>query len=212
MDHWILMITSGQGPVEVRKFVSRLGPHLALRLVERGQRVTADVVFGDPEAPRAMQIRFEGDGEGLSDLLGTHTLVSRSPHRGRKSRKRWFAGVEVFREGRYSIDGVKAEDVVLSTCRAGGPGGQHVNTTASAVQALHLPSGIRVRVESERSQHQNKKRAFSLIRRALAYQTRCELARAGSDRRMAHWRVERGAAVCTYRLDRRGRLLEVRDA
>ena len=56
----------------------------------------------------------------------------------------------------------------LQTCRAGGKGGQHVNKTESAVRATHLASGLSVRVESERSQHANKKRALALLAQKLA--------------------------------------------
>ena len=57
---------------------------------------------------------------------------------------------------------------MFQTCRAGGKGGQHVNKTESAVRATHTTSGLSVRVESERSQHANKKRALALLAQKLA--------------------------------------------
>lgn len=58
---------------------------------------------------------------------------------------------------------IKDSDIEYTFCRGSGAGGQHRNVTNSAVQAVHLPTGIRVRVESERSQHQNKEQARTLI-------------------------------------------------
>lgn len=212
MRRWILQISSGTGPVEARRFIALLGPRLADELAARGQRITADVVFGDPSAPRAVQLRFDGDGQGLHELVGTHALVARSEARGKRSRKRFFVGAELFEEEERSSAPVCEEDVEITTCRAGGPGGQHVNRTESAVQAVHRPSGVRVRVETERSQHANRKRALALIARALSFRTQAAIERAGSERRLAHWRVRRGGATRTYRLDGRGRLVEVTDA
>lgn len=210
VKRWILQISSGSGPIEARRFVALLAPHLVDSLAARGQRVTADVVWGDPSTPKAIQIRFEGDGRGLDELVGTHALIARSDRRGKHARKRWFVGVELFQEQERHAVVLSADDVEITTCRSGGPGGQHVNRTESAVQAVHRPTGVRVRVESARSQHANKKRALELIARALSYRTGVALARASSERRMAHWRVQRGAAAHTYRLDARDRL--VRDA
>lgn len=62
---------------------------------------------------------------------------------------------------------VAPQDVEMTTCRGGGPGGQHRNVTASAVVLKHLPTGIQVRVESERSQYQNREMAYGLLRAKL---------------------------------------------
>jgi peptide chain release factor 1 len=75
--------------------------------------------------------------------------------------------VAVLREPSESEFRLDAKDLTIKTCRGSGAGGQHRNTTASAVQVFHQPSGIQIRVESERSQHQNKASALALLRARL---------------------------------------------
>lgn len=76
-------------------------------------------------------------------------------------------------------------DVEISTCRGSGAGGQHRNVTDSAVQALHKPSGLRVRVESERSQHLNKSRSLALLQAKLEDRKREKTTRAYNSTRQS---------------------------
>lgn len=78
--------------------------------------------------------------------------------------------------------------------RASGPGGQHVNTTDSAIRATHLPSGLSVRVQTERSQHANKRVARALLVCKLAAQAQEALGQSRAQRRVQHHQVERGNA------------------
>lgn len=73
---------------------------------------------------------------------------------------------------------IDPRDLVISTCRASGDGGQHLQRTESAVQIKHVPSGLMVRCESERSQHQNKASALALLRARLFERARAEKQRA----------------------------------
>ena len=75
--------------------------------------------------------------------------------------------VAVLREPSETEVRLDPRDLTIKTCRGSGAGGQHRNTTASAVQVNHRPSGIQVRVESERSQHQNKASALTILRARL---------------------------------------------
>jgi peptide chain release factor len=132
-------------------------------------------------------------------LIGTHVLVQPSPHRGKRSRKRWYAGVSLAQHMAADTMEIDPSDVVFETCRASGSGGQHVNKTESAVRVLHRPSGLRVRVESERSQHQNKHRALETIASLLAARRTAEAARVAGERRHRSLQVERGQPVARWR-------------
>ena len=112
---------------------------------------------------------FNGAGaEALAQRwLGTLQWIGNSPVRPKHPRKNWYIGV--FRLPQ--IPALPDDDSIhFETCRAGGKGGQHVNKTDSAVRATHLATGVSVRVESERSQHANKKRARELLAIKLAAQ------------------------------------------
>ena len=83
----------------------------------------------------------------------------------------------------------------LQTCRAGGKGGQHVNTTDSAVHAVHVASGIALKVMTERSQHANKRLAREMIALKLAQRQEQSLQQSARQRSQQHWQVERGSPV-----------------
>ena len=87
----------------------------------------------------------------------------------------------------------------FETCRAGGKGGQHVNKTESAVRAVHTATGVSVRVESERSQHANKKRALELLAVKLAAQHAEQMGRHAADAHAQLYQLERGNAVRVFR-------------
>ena len=111
-----------------------------------------------------------------------------SPYRPGHKRKNWFFGARWF-----VIDNpVASNEVTFQTCRASGSGGQHVNTTDSAVRATHVQSGLSVRVESERSQHANKKLALVLLRRKLDEQGEALEAANERERHQHHQQIERG--------------------
>jgi peptide chain release factor 2/peptide chain release factor len=163
-----LTVSSGVGPVEVREFVRLLAPELVREVSRRGAVVTQTVTHGSETAPSSIDLVIEGSRELLADLLGTHAFVAQSARRGKRDRKRWYAGVTCSDAPSATPTKLVASDLVIETCRAGGAGGQHVNRTESAVRVLHRPTGLSVRIESERSQHQNKARALATLAEALA--------------------------------------------
>ena len=190
-----LLVTAGTGPVEVRWFVAALADALGVRLAA-GSRTTV----GPEDAPRSVVLAVEGDA---TPWIGTHALVRRSERRGRQSRRRWYAAVSTL-PALAEVPALDPGDVVITATRSGGPGGQHVNTTSSAVIARHVPTGIVVRVEDERSQHANRRRALVRLAEALARQRDEAVAAGARTRWLAHRELVRGAPVWTWREGRDG--------
>lgn len=210
MTAFVLQVSAGTGPAPARRFVAQLAARLERLSAERGLVVREIVQRGDETEPRSVEIILEGDAPALlADQLGTHALVARAAERGRTSRKRWFAGVSLHplvEAGTAAA--IDPRDLEIAALTSPGPGGQHVNKTATAVRVRHRPSGLTVRACDERSQRANLKRAVERIAAQLALAEAERRAKGTAARRIAHWRVARGNAVRTYVIGPRDTLVE----
>jgi peptide chain release factor 2 len=164
----IVTIHPGAGGTESQDWAQIL-MRMYLRWAER-QGYTADVVDmqpGDEAGIKGATITFSGDyAYGyLSTEAGVHRLVRISPFDSNKRRHTSFAAVIVYPEVEEDVDvEIRDEDIRIDTYRASGAGGQHVNKTSSAVRLTHMPTGIIVACQNERSQHKNKSVAMKILK------------------------------------------------
>ena len=160
-----------------------------------------DYQDGDEAGLKSATIMIEGENAYgyLRGEHGVHRLVRVSPFDANARRQTSFASVEVMPDLPEDADiEIRPEDIEMQVYRASGAGGQHVNKTSSAVRLIHLPTGVVVSCQTERSQFQNKDNCMKMLRAKLVELQMQEKAEKISDLKGVQLKIEWGSQIRSY--------------
>nr|WP_242847735.1 peptide chain release factor 2 [Fervidicella metallireducens] len=167
----IFTIHAGAGGTEACDWAQMLLRMYTRWAESKGYTVeTIDFLPGDEAGVKSITLEIKGEyAYGyLKAEKGVHRLVRISPFDAAGKRHTSFASIEVLPEITEEQDiEIRSEDLKIDTYRAGGAGGQYVNKTESAIRITHIPTGIVVQCQSERSQHSNKDMALRMLKSKL---------------------------------------------
>lgn len=208
-DHMscVLNINSGAGGTEADDWASML-LRMYLMWADKEGYKTRELYYRDGDVAGIKSVSIEIDGEyaygNLKSENGVHRLVRPSPFNAKNKRQTSFASVFVYPliDDSITVE-INTADLSWDTFRSSGAGGQHVNKTESAVRVKHEPTGIVVECQEERSQHQNREKALTLLKSRI-YELEVRKRQEERDALEAtKKRVEWGSQIRSYVLDDR---------
>ena len=196
-----LQISANTGPSECCLAVKKALIVLCAEAARDGVAVTLVEQLAGPVEGTFRSVLLElDDADGRDRLLaqrwsGSLLWVCESPYRKQHKRKNWFLSGAAFAPPQVSSD---CGEIRYEATRASGPGGQHVNKTDSAIRATHVATGLSVKVQTERSQHANRRLAGQLLASKLAALAQEATEKGKTERRMLHLQAERGNAARVF--------------
>lgn len=199
---WILL-SSGKGPAECERAVFLMLTQLENALKKQGVSFsTVEAVAGsEPKTFKSVTLEIgQANAEvrqWLKSYEGTLQWICPSPFRPKHKRRNWFFSLSLLEPPTKQL--FNENDVVFETFRASGPGGQHVNTTDSAVRAIHQPSGLSTVSSGERSQLMNRRVAVSRLAALISAENVAQRQAVEHSSWENHNQLERGNAVKTFR-------------